>query len=347
MTETKINLVKNIPNTESKEVVAFRKNPHLNLSFNPVEPSHTKAVVATREDYKKLNPKQTAKKLEVLANDLKVRKDGMLNFIDHNLTALVDDKIPHKANKSMFAVKSQFTAFIATSLTAVSVGFTVLQSNLAFLVPVMFTTMLAAHNYDRRANLAESKKVIRPKIIAWLSSSYSIKITNDTADTIVNNMLRFTTTTFKDATGSVYRLTGRGDVWFVENHHIKGSGDEYERVKPNVVTYEPQTAVQESLLVKWELLRRQKLSTEDLYAVNRAKEEAYDMLQSAAVLTTIGDGSHERNMEEAFAALDTEMESILNRRAHEEQAKIAANRQFIVERNRKPEPSLEPLRLEK
>lgn len=344
MSEQKVDLLENTQD----EVVPYVKNPKLGLTFNPVEPTQiTSAIEKTITGYNDMKPRQAVKKLESMADNVKVRKDGMLTFIDHHLTNAVDKKIPHGARKSLFSVKSQVTSFIAISLSAVSVGFTAVHSNLVFLVPLAFTAILAVSNHTRRESLAASKEVIIPKLIVWLWNSYSIRINDDTADTIAENMLRFRSINFEDNSGEKYRVTGRSEIWYVEQVRYTANGNDYRKLKPEVTTYAPETAVQESLLVKWELVKKQKLSAEDRYAVERSKEEAYAMLQSAEVLDNIGDDSYKQDMKEAFDVLDEEMSKILNRKAHEEQSKIAASRNFIVERNRKAEPVVEALRLEK
>lgn len=345
MSKAQVNLSKKAIDSSVNNPKDYVKNYDLDLAFGPVEPYSVSNAVDRTADYEKLKSRQAIKKMESMTDRVRIRKDGTLTFIDHELSAAFNKKFPTDIKRSIFAVKSHFTAFTASSLTLVSAGVTLLQSNLLFLIPVAFATMLAASNRNRTESLDDTVKLYQPQVKEWLKKSYDINVTNDVSDKITRNMLRFMSTAFRDKDDDIYRVTGRGDRWFLEKYYLKGTGNEYKVMKTTVKSFAPRTFTQESLLVKFDLLNKQKLSTEDKYAVNRAKEEAYEVLQSDAILDTIGNDSHENNLAETFVFLDEEMGKILNRYAREEQDKIAATRNFIAERNHKPEPRAEILRL--
>lgn len=316
---------------------------------------------------RKLSREEIIERLEREVEEDPVLEDGSLQLVDPRFSNEVVAKQYMKINS--FAPLGSLTGGLISVVSFVPLQ--ILEANTfsslaCFLIP--FTSGFIIDFRKHRKNYKFNKIIdssalaqkFYPALNSWLKNQYDLTVSEETAHSMISNVLKNISTDFVASDGQTYRFSRlKGDLGCVlrkSNIQI----ETYTKVLPKkerlALTAEShvQTLTEtveiageaesvdewsssyKAFLKKTALLKQQSLTSEYEHMLERAQQEASSILQSAALLKQLGDTTYEESLEEAFEVLNRELDSILNSMLTHQRNELAMKKQLIKDRFREP-----------
>lgn len=195
---------------------------------------------------------------------------------------------------------------------------------------------------------------MQAKIVEWMKEQYDVEVSDQTAYIIAKSSLKYFNHEFIAKNGKTYRfnLFEEGEKqyeyegWILEEKlpqvqqetHKNIAPKTSQRTVPSITTLDvvenvgPYSAEHQMFLDKVQLLKQQNLTSEDEHTLNRARQEAYSILQSAKLLKQLGDDTHKDSVVTAFTALNKELDHIIVSMLNHQRNELDKKKRIIEER---------------
>lgn len=324
----------------------------------------TQAVVTRK---KKLSMKNFTQLVESKAAEATVLDDGSLHVVDTDFS----NDIIYKKHTEMSKVEPESAAVFSFFGAAILLTATLAVSNnidptAAFFLPLApilaiggiktsFIRNQQKKEFNEVLSSPEAIKTLQITVTQWLEDQYNIKVPSETAKEITKSLLHGNYLRFTDGNSKEYVITKdeprfRKKGWLIrevlelpevdpyftlqsKTDKEKGFGTVTKEDIENMVTFSPDHQIFNE---KAALLKQQELTPEHEYAINRAQQEVYSIVQSAALLKQLGDVTYEKNVKDAFNILNQELDNILHDLMNQQRNDLAMKKQLIAERFRQP-----------